>query len=272
MSSPFGWADFLVTTGACAALVVLLMGTVWVITRRGGRIAVVDVVWGLGFVLVAALSAALSLTWAGRGSGPFVADHRVRSVLLLVLVLVWGGRLAWHIRRRAVGAGEDPRYEKIMATGPGGLVRKVLLPQGVAMWFVSLPVQVSAISWGAIGWLTWLGVAVWLLGFCFETVGDAQLAAYKQDPDRGPVMDRGLWHFTRHPNYFGDACVWWGIWLIAADAWPGLLTVLSPVIMTFFLIFATGARLLEHEMMKRKGYPEYAERTSMFLPLPPKRG
>ena len=158
-----------------------------------------------------------------------------------------------------------------MASGSGGLVRKVLLPQGLAIWFVSLPVQVSAVTTGGIGIWTWLGVAVWLLGMVFESVGDAQLAAYKKDRERPPVMDRGLWRYTRHPNYFGDACVWWGIWLVAADAWPGVLTVLSPAAMTFFLVFATGARLLERSMMKRPGYPEYAERTSMFFPLPPKK-
>ncbi len=114
---------------------------------------------------------------------------------------------------------------------------------------------------------------MWAVGLVFESVGDAQLAAYKKDPDRPPVMDRGLWGWTRHPNYFGDACVWWGIWLVgglAAGVLPAL-TVVSPVVMTYFLAFATGARLLERSMMKRPGYPEYAERTSMFFPLPPKR-
>jgi steroid 5-alpha reductase family enzyme len=186
------------------------------------------------------------------------------------MVAVWGGRLAWHIAKRSRGAGEDPRYEKLMAGG-GGLVRKVLLPQGLAIWFVSLPVQVSAVSTGDVGTGTWLGVALWLLGMVFESVGDAQLAAYRKDPDRPPVMARGLWRFTRHPNYFGDGCVWWGIWLVAADAWPGVLTVLSPAAMTYFLVFATGAKLLESSMKKRPGYPEYAERTSMFFPLPPRK-
>ena len=122
--------------------------------------------------------------------------------------------------------------------------------------------------------LVWAGVALWAVGNVFETVGDAQLAAYKRDPDRGPVMDRGLWAWSRHPNYFGDACVWWGLWLAGALAsgWlPGLLTVAAPIAMTYFLVFATGARLLERTMMQRPGYPEYAARTSMFFPLPPRR-
>jgi steroid 5-alpha reductase family enzyme len=154
-------------------------------------------------------------------------------------------------------------------------VRKVFLVQGVAIWFVALPLQAAAVYGVQWPWLVGLGAAVWLLGTVFETVGDAQLAAYKADPHRGPVMDRGLWAWTRHPNYFGDACVWWGLWLAGglASGWlPGLLTVIAPVTMTYFLVFATGARLLEQTMMRRPGYPEYAARTSMFVPLPPRRG
>jgi steroid 5-alpha reductase family enzyme len=262
--SPFPWTDFFTVTAGAASIVALLMAIVALHVRRGGRIAVVDVVWGTGFIVVAVLSSALGELLRPQG------DQRVRLALLVGMVTVWGGRLAWHIARRSRGAGEDPRYERLMASGSGGVVRKVLLPQGIAIWFVSLPVQVSAVSTGDLGVWTWLGVAGWLVGMVFESVSDAQLTAYKKNPDRTPVMDRGLWRYTRHPNYFGDACVWWGIWLVAADAWPGVLTVLSPAAMTYFLVFATGARLLERSMMKRKGYPEYAERTSMFFPLPPR--
>ena len=99
------------------------------------------------------------------------------------------------------------------------------------------------------------------------------MAAYKRDPDRGPVLDTGLWAWTRHPNYFGDACVWWGIWLVALDgSWWVLLTVPAPIMMTYFLVWATGAKPLEKTMMKRPGYPEYAARTSFFFPLPPRAG
>lgn len=119
-----------------------------------------------------------------------------------------------------------------------------------------------------------VGALVWVVGVGFEAVGDAQLAAYKRTPDRPTVLDTGLWRYTRHPNYFGDACVWWGIWLIGAATawWVGPATAIAPVAMTYFLVHATGARLLEQTMMKRPGYPEYAARTSMFLPLPPRRG
>ena len=154
----------------------------------------------------------------------------------------------------------------------GYAVRKVFVVQGLAAWFVALPVQVAAATDEPLGWLAAAGVLVWLAGLTFEAVGDAQLARFKADPaNRGRVMDRGLWAWTRHPNYFGDAAVWWGVWLVAAEAWPGVLTVLSPVAMTYFLAFATGARLLESQMSERPGYREYVQRTSMFVPMPPRR-
>ncbi|MFL6155611.1 MAG: DUF1295 domain-containing protein, partial [Marmoricola sp.] len=116
------------------------------------------------------------------------------------------------------------------------------------------------------------GAALAVFGLLFESVADWQLVRFKKDPaNAGQVLDRGLWRYTRHPNYFGDACVWWGIYLVSASALPGVFTILSPIAMTYFLVFATGARLLEKTMMQRPGYPEYAARTSMFFPLPPKR-
>jgi steroid 5-alpha reductase family enzyme len=127
---------------------------------------------------------------------------------------------------------------------------------------------------GPIGVAAWIGAALWLVGFVFEAVGDRQLARFRADPaNRGQVMDRGLWRYTRHPNYFGDACVWWGLFLIACDHWTGSLTVLSPALMTFFLVKGTGKPLLEKGMRRtRPGYGEYAARTSGFFPLPPRSG
>ncbi|MFQ6171419.1 DUF1295 domain-containing protein [Oryzobacter sp. R7] len=249
---------------ASLATAAVAMGVTAVVARRLGRVAVVDVAWGLVFVAIA---------WVAH----LVGTGSVRSLLLAVLVTAWGGRLAWHIRRRAVGAGEDPRYEKLLSEAPEGrrfafAVRKVFLVQGLAAWFVSLPLQVAAATDRPLGWVAALGVLVVVVGVTFEAVGDAQLAAFKRDPaNRGRVMDRGLWAWTRHPNYFGDSAVWWGLFVVAAEAWPGVLTVLSPVVMTYFLAFATGARLLESEMAKRPGYPEYMARTSMFVPLPPRK-
>jgi len=286
MAYDYPFADFLIVSAACLSVVVALMVLTAVLTKVTGRVSVVDTIWGLGFVAVTGTAWVTGRLVQGdfgcllTSSSPdscndildgLVHDQPLRQDILVIVVVLWGGRLAWHIGKRSHGSAEDPRYVELMERGPGGLVRKVLLPQGLAIWFVSLPIQVTVLSAGHVTPVLVAGVALWAVGLLFESVGDAQLAAYKKDPDRGPVMDTGLWRYTRHPNYFGDACAWWGIWLVCASSWPGVLTVLSPVAMTFFLVFATGARLLERTMMQRPGYPEYAARTSMFFPLPPKR-
>ncbi|MCW2849115.1 MAG: hypothetical protein JWR90_3089 [Marmoricola sp.] len=250
----------LTVLGSSLGAVVVLMGVTAVVSRRVGRVSVVDVTWGLGFVAVALVSAALG-------------DEPVRR-LLLPMVAVWGLRLAWHIGQRQLAHPvEDPRYAEMLGEGGFAMaLRRVFLVQGLVMWFVSLPVQVAATTGTRWPWLVYVGVVVWVVGLLFESVGDAQLTAYKQDPDRKPIMDGGLWGWTRHPNYFGDFAVWWGIWLVGGLA-GGLLpalTIFSPAAMTFFLMFASGARLLEKTMMKREGYREYAERTPMFFPRPPR--
>jgi steroid 5-alpha reductase family enzyme len=255
--------NLLVVLLSCLGAVVVLMAATALLARAIGRVVVVDVTWGLGFVLIA-LVAALTGT------------NDVRW-WLFVMVGLWGGRLAWHVGRRVLATDEeDPRYAAMLEGKPFSFaVVRVFLVQGVAMWFVALPVQVAA-STSTSTWsgLVWIGAALWALGLVFESVGDRQLAAYRAQPrdSRPQVMDQGLWRYTRHPNYFGDACVWWGVWLAGIGA-SGVVvaTVLSPVVMSYFLVFATGAKLLEKTMMKRPGYPEYAARTSMFFPLPPRR-
>jgi steroid 5-alpha reductase family enzyme len=258
-------SDFLVVAGLSLAVAVVVMAATALAARQVGRVSVVDVAWGIALLGVSVGCAVLAGTW--------------QSWLLVGLVGVWGVRLSSHVFVRSHGHGEDPRYAEVLGgtlaeVGTGVAVRKVFLVQCAAVWLVSLPLQAAAVAglrWPAI---LWIGVAVWLVGVLFETVGDAQLTAYKRDPDRGPVLDRGLWSWTRHPNYFGDACVWWGIWLAGglASGWlAGLLTVVAPVTMTVWLVWVTGARLLERTMMRRPGYREYAARTSMFVPRPPKR-
>lgn len=253
------WGLALVAIGV--ALVAMLL-TAYA-ARRAGRVSVIDVTWGLALSAVAVVAAVV-----GTGT-PW------RRWVLAVLVVVWGARLSRHIFTRAQGQGEDPRYAELL--GGGGVsaaVKRVYVPQGLAICLLALPIMTSAHWDVAAPWLVWVGVVVWAAGTWCETVADAQLAAYKKDPDRGPVLDRGLWAWTRHPNYFGDASVWWGLWLAgaAATGWlPGLLTLPAPIAMSYFLAYATGARPLEQTMMKRPGYPEYAARTSMFFPLPPRR-
>ena len=258
-SAVFGWA---------AVAVVLAQAVTALIARRLGRVSVVDVTWGLGFVLIALVCAL-----GGDGTG-------WRRLVLLGLVGFWGLRLAWHISvKHRSHSGDDPRYAELIGKplDQGGLaiaIRKVFLIQGLSMLLVSLPVfagMLLPVRWPLV---VALGLVVWLVGVIFEIVGDAQLAAYKRLKDRPPVLETGLWAWTRHPNYFGDACMWWGLWLIGgfASGWaPAVVTVIGPIAMTYFLAFATGARLLEKSMMARPGYPEYAARTPMFIPRPPAR-
>jgi len=267
------WGAFAVDAAICLGAVWLLLTATFAVALRVGRHAGIDVVWGSGFVVVAVLSVVLARSH-GDGDGG-------RQALAAVLTGVWGVRLAVHIARRNAGKGEDPRYADIAARATGSvaarLYRRVYLTQAAAMWFVSLPVQVAAHQDGAL-WsgasavLTAAGVAVWAVGLFFEAVGDAQLARFTADAaNRGHVMDRGLWRYTRHPNYFGDACVWWGLFLLTAWSWTGLVFVLSPALMTWTLAKGTGAPLTEKRMASsRQGFADYVERTSGFIPLPPR--
>ncbi len=262
----FPWSSFLLSLPVTALVVLVVLGITFVVALRVGRHAVVDVTWGLGFATIAVASFLLA---SGEGD-------RLRGALVLVLTVAWGVRLAVHIGLRSRGHGEDPRYEELMAKAPGHpnlhAFQRIYLTQGLVMWFVSLPVQVAAFEPSAVNLVTWLGVLVWVLGFVFETVGDYQLTRFRNDPSsKGRVLDTGLWRYTRHPNYFGDACVWWGLSLVAFSAWPGVLTILSPLVMTWLLAKGTGKPLLEKDMASRRpGYAEYVRRTSGFVPLPPK--
>ncbi|WP_454321122.1 DUF1295 domain-containing protein [Streptomyces phaeoluteigriseus] len=233
---------------------------------RMGVHRVVDVAWGIGFTAIAAVT-----WWASAGSG-----DPGRRLLVTALTTVWGLRLAVHIARRGRGHGEDPRYEALLARASGSrrlyALRVVYVLQAFLVWLVSLPVQAAQYLTGPMGALAWSGVGVWAVGLVFEAVGDAQLARFKADPaNRGRIMDRGLWRWTRHPNYFGDFCVWWGLFLIVCDsAAAAAVTVVSPVTMSLLLINGSGKRLLERRMADRPGYAAYAARTSGFFPLPPK--
>ncbi|MCV7227693.1 DUF1295 domain-containing protein [Mycolicibacterium komossense] len=256
--------NLLVVSAASLAAIVVVFAVTFAIGRHIGRYNVVDVTWGLGLVVVAAVAAAV-------GTGDVL-----RRLVLFALVAVWGLRLAWHMHGKSAGKGEDPRYANLLHDdfSVANVAKKIFGTQAVAMWFVSLPLQVSAAGGptpAALLPVLGIGVAIWVLGVAFEAIGDHQLKVFKADPaHKGVIMDRGLWSWTRHPNYFGDACVWWGIWLVALYGWPSLATVLSPALMTYFLVYATGARPTEKIMTDRPGFREYCSRTSFFIPRPPK--
>ena len=250
---------------ALTALAVL--SAVFVVGLVQDRHRIVDVAWGPAFGAVALVGYLCS---AGHGDPG-------RRALAFGLTAVWGLRLGVHIARRGRGAPEDPRYEALLAKARGNRTwyayTRVYLLQAVLVWFVSLPVQAAEFGRGAPGPLVIPAIALWLLGFSFETIGDYQLARFKADPaNRGKLMRHGLWSYTRHPNYFGDACVWWGLFLLCADQGAGWCTILSPIVMTLLLTAGSGMRLAERHMAAtRPEYADYRARTSAFVPWPPKR-
>lgn len=248
---------------AALGTVVTVLLVTYVAGQILGKHSVIDVAWGAMYALIAVVTYLAS-------SGHDGDD--VRRLLLLLLPAVWGTRLAVHIGLRMRGKPEDPRYAKLLENrGPVFAALMVYGLQGLLVLLIAQPILVGSYLDEPVTVLAWIGVAIWAVGMFFETVGDWQLEQYKKDPDRGPVMDRGLWKYTRHPNYFGDACVWVGIFLVAAEQWPGVLTILSPVVMVYLLAFGSGKKVLERHMAERPGFAEYCARTSGFFPLPPKK-
>lgn len=255
--------DFEVTGWAVIG-VALLMAVFWLVSLPLRNASIADIAWGLAFVVVA-----WAAVLAGSGSAP--------SVLLAIAVTVWGGRLAGYIAWRNRGHGEDRRYVAMREKRPGSFwlwsLFGVFLLQGLLALVISAPVQsLGAASAASIGIISVVGGLVFLTGLFFEVVGDAQLASFKADPaNRGKVMDRGLWRYTRHPNYFGDALLWWGIWLFAVGSGAAWWTLFGPVVMTFFLLRVSGVAMLESDISERRpAYAEYIRRTSAFIPRPPR--
>jgi steroid 5-alpha reductase family enzyme len=254
---------YLAVVGAIAALMV----ATWALSVALRNVSIIDIVWGFGFVVVAWVS------WA-------VADgYAPRRHLLTAMTTIWGLRLAGYLLWRNHGKGEDWRYAAMRKRRPTTFWVRSLVTvfalQGVLMWFVSLPVQIGQQpdDRGAFVVLAPIGVALWLVGMVFETVGDLQLARFKANPaNAGKLLTTGLWRYTRHPNYFGDSAVWFGIWIVAASTVAGALTLLSPIVMTVLLLRVSGVPLLERSLQRRKpGYDDYIATTSSFLPRPPRK-
>jgi steroid 5-alpha reductase family enzyme len=234
----------------------------WLASVPLRNVTIVDTLWSLMFV-IAAFAYAASTT-----------PLEPRAQLLLVLVTIWGLRLALYLGRRNFGHEEDRRYQKIRKRNEPGFTWKSLYLvfglQALLAWVISLPLLGGiAGDSSPLGWLDYAGVALWLVGLYFEAVGDWQLTRFKANPaNAGQVMDQGLWGLTRHPNYFGDFCVWWGFGLIAlsAGAWWALL---GPALMSVLLLRVSGVTLLERDIgLRRPGYAEYIRRTNAFFPGP----
>ena len=254
------------TSLAALGFILVLMLTLWVVSLARRDVSIVDPFWGFGFVAVASFAAAVP---------PGLSELAPRGRLALAMVAVWGLRLSLFLLWRNRGHGEDFRYRAMREHHgdrfPLVSLGTVFLLQGVVLWTVSWPLQSSLRATTPWSWLDACGAAIWLIGVLFESIGDWQLARFKTDPaNRGRVLDRGLWRYTRHPNYFGDFCVWWGFYLVAAagGAW---WTVFSPLLMSFLLLRVSGVTLLESTIVERRPeYRDYIRRTSPFFPRPPR--
>jgi steroid 5-alpha reductase family enzyme len=251
-------------------IVMVMMTLLWVVSVFLKNASIVDLFWGTGFVVLAAY-----YFWQTAG-------WETRKLILLVLVVIWGLRLSIYLSRRNIGRGEDFRYRQFREKY--GVHRywwvsffQVFLLQGVLMWLISAPLlgaqyaQYDA-AHGKLNVLDGLGVLFWLIGMIFEAGGDFQMARFKANPqNKGKVLDRGFWKYTRHPNYFGDACVWWGYGLLClagGSYWP----VSGSLLMTFLIIRVSGVFLLERSLKETKPlYADYIRRTSAFFPWFPRR-
>ncbi|RCS56163.1 DUF1295 domain-containing protein [Bremerella cremea] len=240
------------------------MLALWLLSLWLKDASIVDIFWGLGFVVVAWVS---TLCAASPGT---------LAWLTTILVTIWGCRLAGYLAWRNLGHGEDKRYTE-MRNKPGrnfALFSLVVVfgLQGTIMWIVSLPLQILPTLSGSFSAISAIGIACWAIGLTFEAVGDYQLARFKANASQqGEVLDQGLWRYTRHPNYFGDFLIWWGYYLLAISADSGAWwTAVGPALMSFCLLYFSGvAHLEQHIQTRRPAYADYIRRTSPFFPWPP---
>lgn len=267
----------LIDLGITLAAVVGLMALCWRYAVSIRDVSFIDAIWAYGMVFAVAVAAGLN----GGLAGP-------AGWALLALVSAWGLRLGTHLITRWRRLGRDPRYEKILGHAmknrgdkPGMSFAKAAWwrafgMQGPLLWGVSLPAQAGVLADSGAALPAWglAGAALAVFGIAFESIGDAQLETFRADPaSKGEVMDKGLWRYTRHPNYFGDFCAWWGIFIVGLAAGAPWWTAAGPLFLSFTLTRWSGAPLLEHSLKKRRpGYDDYIRRTSGFFPLPPKRG
>lgn len=247
-------------------LIIGLLTILWLISVWLKNASIVDMFWGFGFVV--------SVGFYFYQSNP----DNIRSLVVMILAAIWGMRLSGYLTWRNWGKGEDYRYQQFRQNyGPQRYwwvsYFQVFLLQGVLIGIISAPL-LSAIYFtqNPIGWIDYLALTIWIIGFFFETAGDLQLVAHKANPEnKGKLLTSGVWKYTRHPNYFGDAAVWWGFALFSVASgsyWP----ILSSLLMTLFLVKVSGVSLLEKTLKTTKpGYEEYMRRTNSFIPWFPKK-
>jgi steroid 5-alpha reductase family enzyme len=248
-------------------VIMTLMTTLWLISIFIKNVSIVDLFWGFGFVLTAGF-------YFLKTDG-----FEPRKIILLMLVSIWGLRLSVYLAWRNLGKGEDFRYKQFRKNYGENRYWwisffQTFLLQGVLMWLISAPLlgaQFYSLN-KPLGVFDFIAIAFWIIGFCFEAGGDIQLARFKDNPlNKGKVLDKGFWKYTRHPNYFGDSSVWWGYGLFCLAS-GSYLPVLGSLLMTALIIKVSGVALLEKSLTEQKPqYKEYIQKTSAFIPWFPKK-
>ena len=258
----FDWSLYLYGLAVTSVLVL----TTWVVSIVKRDVSIVDSIWSLMFL-------AMAYTYAGPAW--LNGEPSARALLLLLLVSAWALRLSIYISWRNRGEDEDRRYRAMRRRHEPGFALKSLYLvfglQGLLAWFISLPLLAAASGTAQLGVFDAIAVVIWLIGFGFETVGDAQLAAFRARPqNRDRVLDSGLWRYSRHPNYFGECAIWWGFYLLAVAA-GGWWSFPAPLLMTLLLLRVSGVTLLERDISERRpAYREYVQHTNAFIPGPRK--
>ncbi len=248
-------------------LLMLILTGLWIVSLVIKDASIIDIFWGFGFVIIA---------WFYAFQND-LALMGIREKILLGMITIWGLRLTIYLANRNLGKGEDYRYAQWRKdNGPKwwwlSFIRVFAL-QGFLLWIISATYLPSFSVNAEMGILEYVGILLWGIGLFFETVGDYQLSKFKKDPsNKGKVLNTGVWRYTRHPNYFGDATIWWGFFLFALAHPQGWMFVFCPIVMTFFLLKVSGVAMLEVKLKKSKPqYAEYIRTTSSFIPMPPKK-
>jgi steroid 5-alpha reductase family enzyme len=250
--------------------VLLFMTVMFIISRVVKRTDIVDAAWGPGFVVAAASALLVSKYEYDIGLN--------LQTLVTLLVVVWAARLSYTISKRLISKAEDQRYVDLRKQWKGNVAvntyLRIFVTQALLATVISAAViQINLSEQMPLGIIAYFGLFIWLLGFIFEAVGDWQLKRHLANPkNKGKLMTGGLWKYTRHPNYFGEATMWWGIFIIALQLPYGWLGIITPVVITYLLLFVSGVPMTEKSFGGRPGWKAYAARTSKFLPLPPKKG
>lgn len=228
--------------------------------------SIVDIGWGIGFVLIAAAL--------------FFTEERIdtKDIILSIMILFWGVRLATHILLRASGKPEDFRYAQWRKDwGDKAVINaflKVFMLQGILMLLIAYPIMVVFYSYDAsIGLISYTGLAIFVIGFLFESVGDYQMTAFKKDPaNKGKIITSGVWKYSRHPNYFGEAFLWWGIWIFTIGSELYLTALFSPLLINFLLVKVSGVPMLEKKYEGRDDWEAYKKITPTFIPFVGRKG